>query len=94
MCYPCDLEVENMVIEKLASVIKKSVGFKQTKKAIEKGEAKLVFLAKDADRHIFNPLVELCQQKQVEYVIVETMAELGKGCGIQVGAAAAAVLEE
>ncbi|SHK31622.1 LSU ribosomal protein L7AE [Anaerobranca californiensis DSM 14826] len=83
-----------MAIDKLATATEKTVGFKQTKKAIEKGKAKLVFLAKDADDHIFNPLLELCQQKGVVYEIVDTMEQLGKASGIQVGAAAAAVIEE
>ena len=83
-----------MAIEKLTTASKKIVGFKQTKKAVETGQAELVYLAKDSDNHIFNPLVELCQQKHVPYEVIDTMLELGKACEIQVGAAAAAILEE
>lgn len=83
-----------MDLEKLATAKKKIVGFKQTKKAVEKNQAKMVYLAKDSDNHIFNPLVELCQQKQVAYHLVDSMLDLGKACEIQVGAAAAAILEE
>ncbi|QNO14797.1 ribosomal L7Ae/L30e/S12e/Gadd45 family protein [Alkalicella caledoniensis] len=81
-----------MAMQQLATASKKAVGMKQTKKAVEKGEAKLVYLAKDADDHILNPLLKLCQQKQIEYHLVENMALLGEACGIQVGAAAAAIL--
>lgn len=83
-----------MAIEKLTTASRKIVGFKQTKKAVEKGQVKMVYLAKDSDDHIFNPLVELCQQKRIPYQVVDTMLELGKACEIQVGAAAAAILEE
>ncbi len=88
------MEVGSMAMQQLTTAHNKTVGIKQTKKAVEKGEAKLVFLAKDAEQHIFNPLLTLCQQMKVPYELVDTMTELGKSCGIQVGAAAAAILEE
>jgi len=83
-----------MAMQQLATATKKAVGMKQTRKAVEKGEAKLVFLAKDADDHIVNPLLKLCQQREVECHMVDTMTMLGEACGIQVGAAAAAILGE
>jgi len=83
-----------MAIQELTTAKKRAIGMKQTKKAVEKGEAELVFLAKDADDHILNPLQNLCQQKSVKYHMVDTMELLGEACGIQVGAAAAAILGE
>ena len=72
---------------------KKVVGIKQTLKAIKSGEARVVFIAKDADEAVTAPLINLAAEKQVEVLYVESMKELGKMCGIDVGAATAASLE-
>ena len=37
-------------------------------------------------------LKEICEKKGVETVAVNTMKDLGDACGIQVGAASAAIL--
>jgi len=72
---------------------KKAIGAKQTTKAIERGQAEIVFIADDAENWVTQPVRELCEQKGVTVVVVPTMQELGKACGIDVGAAAAAVLK-
>jgi large subunit ribosomal protein L7A len=71
---------------------KKVVGIKQTAKSLEKDAVRLVFIAADADRRIVEPLTALCGKKSVPVEEVESMKELGRLCGIQVGAAAAAFL--
>lgn len=73
---------------------KKAIGAKQTSKAIERGGAKIAFIASDADDRVTRPIRELCQQKGVTLEVVPTMLELGKACGIEVGAAAAAAFRE
>ena len=69
------------------------VGVKQLKKALQKGIAQRVFLAKNADPALTEPVVQLCRQHKVDCSWVATMAELGSACGIDVGAAAAAVVD-
>ncbi|MDR9755167.1 MAG: ribosomal L7Ae/L30e/S12e/Gadd45 family protein [Thermoanaerobacterales bacterium] len=39
------------------------------------------------------PLVKCCQEKGVEIIYVDSMQELGKACGIKVGAASASILK-
>lgn len=68
------------------------VGAKQLKKALTKGLARQVFLAENADPAITEPLEELCRQHKTPISWVATMADLGRACGIEVGAAAAAVI--
>ncbi len=68
------------------------VGAKQLKKAVDAGRARHVFLAENADPAITGPLQQLCQQRGVEVSWVPSMAQLGHSCGIDVGAAAAAVV--
>ncbi len=68
------------------------VGAKQIRKALNAGTARRVFLARNADPNVTDPLVALCQKKKVELVWIRTMKDLGSACGIEVGAAAAAIL--
>ncbi len=67
-------------------------GAKQLRKAVNSGKAYRVYLARNADPAITEPLIALCKQKNVQYDWVKSMAELGQICGIEVGAAAAAAL--
>ena len=70
----------------------KVIGTKQVKKAINKGIAKKVFIAEDAEPHIIEPIKELCRQNQVEVLMVTNMDLLGNACGIDVGAATVALI--
>ena len=70
------------------------VGAKQLRKAVEKGSAKTVYLAQNADPAITQPLETMCLQNKIKCAWVPNMAELGRACGIDVGAAAAAVVDK
>ncbi len=70
----------------------KAVGIKQSLKAVENRNAKLMFVAEDAEDKVTNRLKELCREHSVEVVYVDSMKTLGKACGIEVGAAAACIL--
>ena len=73
---------------------KRIVGAKQTLKAVQSGQAKEVFVARDADGRVVQPIVDLCIRNGVRITEVDSMAELGKACSIEVGAAVAAIIEE
>ena len=68
------------------------VGSKQLRKALQAGRAAYVYLAENADPAITEPIEEMCGKLHIQITWVRTMAELGHACGIEVGAAAAAVL--
>lgn len=68
-------------------------GLKQVSKIVDKGDAKGVFVAVDADVRVTKPLKALCEEKGVPVNDTATMAEIGKACTIEVGAAAAALLK-
>ena len=70
----------------------KIVGIKQIRKALKEKTVEKVFLAVDADPALTAPLIHQAEQEQVPCVRVPTMKELGKACGIDVGASAAAIL--
>lgn len=70
----------------------KVVGVKQTRRALSDGRARTVFLARDADPALTGPLAELAGERSVPVVWTEHMKELGRACGIAVGAAVAATV--
>lgn len=69
------------------------VGAKQLRKALEKGAARCVFLAENADPALTEPLEQRCKTGDVPCRWVRSMQDLGLACGIEVGAAAAAVVD-
>ena len=69
------------------------VGLKQLRKALLKGLVRDVYLAKDADPAITEPALELSLQCGARVSWCASMADLGKACGIDVKASAAAVLD-
>lgn len=82
-----------MSIESLKAAKQRTIGSKQTAKAIEKGTARLVFVAKDADEFVTRDIIRACRERQVELIFVDSMAALGNACGIEVGAATAAIVD-
>ena len=69
------------------------VGAKQTLKVIQAEQAEVVYLARDADEHVTGPIRRECLNRGINIVDVETMAELGRACSIEVGAAVASVMK-
>jgi len=70
----------------------KRVGIKQSTEAVASGLAKKAIVAHDADDHLKEPFLELCTQNGVPVEFYETKQDLGKACGIDVGAACAVIL--
>lgn len=68
------------------------VGAKQLRKAMKAGNARQVYLAKNADPAITEPIEAMCKENSIEYAWVRSMTELGRACGIEVGAAVATVV--
>lgn len=77
---------------RLVAAKARAVGTRQTLRALEKGNAEVVFVAQDAEERVTRPVKELARQRGIPCVPVETMSALGQYCAINVGAAAAAVL--
>ncbi|SHE46323.1 ribosomal L7Ae/L30e/S12e/Gadd45 family protein [Clostridium fallax] len=72
---------------------KKLIGIKQSTKAIKNGEGRILYVAQDADKKKIDPLVSLAKSHGVEVKYVNTMKELGKMCGIDVGSAATLLMD-
>ena len=69
------------------------VGTKQLRKALLNNRARCVFLAENADPLITGPIAAECEKRGIPITWVATMADLGRACGIEVGAAAAAAVD-
>lgn len=87
-------EVGPSMPDRLRAAAKRIVGVKQTLKALEKGRARVVYIARDAEAHVVQPVLEACQRRGLEPVYVDTMKDLGRHCQIDVGAATAALVDE
>lgn len=68
------------------------VGYKQAIRALNETTVAKVFLAEDCDTKISVPVEKLCSQKQIPVLYAQSMTELGKMCGIDVGASCAVIL--
>lgn len=80
--------------QRLQAAREKTVGSKQTLKALKKGLPKKVFVAENAERHVIEPILAACREKGIPVVRVDSMKTLGKACGIKVGCASAAIIQE
>ncbi|MCQ6563641.1 ribosomal L7Ae/L30e/S12e/Gadd45 family protein [Paenibacillus mendelii] len=70
------------------------IGSKQTTKMVEQNKAIEVYVAQDADPRMKDDIVRLCETAGVPVKWIDTMKSLGETCGIEVGAAMAAVIPE
>jgi len=84
---------EAIEIAKTSGKLKK--GTNETTKAVEKGIAKLVVVAKDTTpAEIIMHLGPLCKDKKVPMVTVPSKVELGTAAGMPIGASAVAIVQE
>ncbi len=91
-------EVQNealALLEKVRETGKVKKGANETTKAVERGIAKLVYIATDVDPpEIVAHLPLLCEEKNIPYVYINGKSEIGKAVGIEVDCSAAAIVNE
>ena len=92
---PADLEddaLEALEVARDTGRVKK--GTNETTKAIERGNADLVFVAEDVQpEEVVMHLPELADEKDIPYVFVGTQDDVGHAAGLEVGSAAAAITD-
>ncbi|WP_246945523.1 50S ribosomal protein L7ae-like protein [Bacillus pinisoli] len=81
-----------MSYEKVAQAYNIIVGTKQTIKALKNGEVKEIVVAEDADPRVTYKVIQTAKEQRVSVTKVDSMKKLGKACGIEVGAAAVAII--
>ncbi|WP_299092129.1 50S ribosomal protein L7ae-like protein [uncultured Metabacillus sp.] len=82
-----------MSYEKVSQAQKIIVGTKQSVKALQNHEVKEIVIADDADPRIIQKIIQAAEQQKVPLTKVPSMKKLGKACGIEVGAAAVAIIQ-
>lgn len=83
-----------MSYEKVKQASKTIIGTKQVVKTIRAGQVEEIIIALDADSKVTDPVVALAKESNIPVVFVDSKRELGKACGIQVGAAVVAITED
>ncbi|MEF8813951.1 MAG: 50S ribosomal protein L7Ae [Halovenus sp.] len=69
-------------------------GTNETTKAVERGSAELVYVAEDVQpEEVVMHLPELADEKSIPFVFVGAQDDLGRAAGLEVGSAAAAVVD-
>jgi len=93
---PEELQNEALaLLEKARETGKIKKGTNETTKAVERGLAKLVYIAMDVDPpEIVAHLPLLCEEKNIPYIYVKSKEMLGKAAGIDVAAASACIIDE
>lgn len=92
---PADLQeraVEALEVARDTGSVKK--GTNETTKAVERGNADLVLIAEDVSpEEIVMHLPELCEEKGIAFIYVETQDDIGHAAGLEVGSAASAIVD-
>lgn len=83
-----------MSLDRIRLARKRTIGANQTTKALQQSTVRAVYVAEDAEDRVVHSIVAAAQEKGIVIQWVASMKELGKACGIEVGAATAAVLED
>ena len=68
------------------------VGTKQSVKALKAGTATEIIIAEDADAKVTQKVIQTANEYKIPIIKVDSMKKLGKACGIEVGAAAVAII--
>ena len=85
--------LEAVELAKKTGKIKK--GANEVTKIVERGQAKLVVVAKDVNPpEIIMHLPALCEEKKIPFVEVEKKEDLGAAAGLGVGTTAVAIVAE
>jgi large subunit ribosomal protein L7Ae len=86
-----DRSLEALEVSRDTGTVNK--GTNETTKAVERGNADLVFVAEDVEpEEIVMHLPELCEEKGIPYVFIESQDDVGHAAGLEVGSAAAAIV--
>lgn len=80
-----------MSYEKVKQAKKTIIGTKQTVKAMEQGLVKEVYIALDVEERIIELAVAIAQETNVPIYYVESKVDLGKACGLRIGASVVAI---
>ena len=82
------------MLDELKESKNRVVGFKQLLRELDADAVACVFVADDAEDHLKEKIFAAIGSSDINIVEVESMEKLGETCGINVGAACAAILRK
>ncbi len=82
------------MLEELRIKKRRVVGFKETLKALKRGEVEVIFVSKDCDERLREKIVDLAKEEGIRIEEVVSRKVLGELVGIDVGAAVAALIKK
>ena len=80
-----------MSYEKVKQAKKTIIGTKQAVKAMNKGLVKEVYIALDVEERIIELARRTAQENNVSISYVKSKVDLGKACGLRLGASVVAI---
>lgn len=87
-----DMAYEALQVTRDSGKIRK--GTNETTKAVERGIAKLVYIAEDVEPpEVVAHLPILCEERKAPYIFVPSKAQLGTSAGLDIGAASVCIVE-
>ena len=87
-----DIAYEALQVARDTGKIKR--GTNETTKAIERGITSLVYIAEDVQPpEVVAHLPLLCEERKINYIFVPNKTRLGQAIGLEVGSAAACIVE-
>jgi len=87
-----DVAYETLQVARDSGKIRK--GTNETTKAVERGIAKLVYIAEDVEPpEVVAHLPLLCDERKIPYIFVPSKTQLGTSSGLNVGAASVCIVE-
>ncbi|MFX0098262.1 MAG: 50S ribosomal protein L7Ae [Candidatus Hodarchaeota archaeon] len=92
-------EMQHEALEIISEVIKSGgkvrKGTNETTKALERGQAKIVYISSNVDPpEIVYYLPPLCDEKKVTYIFIDDKKDLGAAIGLEkIGTSAAAIVD-
>jgi large subunit ribosomal protein L7Ae len=87
-----DKALESLELARDTGKIRK--GTNEVTKAIERGVAQLVLVGEDVQpEEIVAHIPALSDEKKIPYIFIKKQEELGAACGLEVGCAAAAIVD-
>lgn len=72
----------------------KTIGLKQSLRAVEVDGVQAVYIAEDAEERVVAQIMDMCKAKKIQIHKADSMKELGRACGIDVGTAVAAIIKD
>lgn len=83
-----------MSLDRIKESKRRTVGSRETTKALLKGQLEGIFIAMNAEHRLVKPLIVAAKEQSVPIYYVDSMEKLGAACEIEVDTAIAGVLKE